>query len=66
VIAHRNSFIFAIPLEFTLKRRTSIDRRGAFVMCSQVLTRSCQEVRPTLSMTAVHWHVEPLWRCAKI
>ena len=66
VVAHWHGVPLAIPLEFPLKCRTSIDCCGTFIMCSQVLPRSCQEVRRTFSMAAMDWHVEPIWRYAKI
>jgi hypothetical protein len=62
VVAHWHSFILAVSLEFPLKRRTSINRCGAFIMGSQVLPRACQEVRCTFSMATVDWHVEPIRR----
>src|SRR5262245_19227489 len=41
MVAHWYSFLLAIPLEFPLKSRTSIDRCGTFVMGSQVLPCAC-------------------------
>jgi hypothetical protein len=66
MIEHWDRVSLAIPLQFSLKSGSGIDRGRAFVVFIQVLSGSFQEIGRTFSMAAVHRHVKTLGGHAEI